>query len=281
LARVSSWTGRRIAYSIGARGPSITINTACSSGLSSIGQAARLLGDGHIDCAVAGGSDLFSLLSYAGFNSLMALDRLGCRPFDSERDGMSLGDGAAYVVLESENDARARGATVRGAITGYACASEAYHATAPDPSGSGALWVMQTALEQDGGARDLTLIAAHGTGTPANDGAELSAIAQLLRSMEIPGPVYVSSIKGQLGHTLGAAGALQVVASLACIAQNLIPGTAGLAAPMPHELPIVLPRKPLRSEQPLRLALCNSFGFGGSVAALCVRGAEPTLARTP
>jgi 3-oxoacyl-[acyl-carrier-protein] synthase II len=275
LATLSSWIAHLIARRIGARGPNLTIDTACSSGLNSIGQAFRLVATGRIDCALAGGVDLFSFLNYTGFNSLGALDPRGCRPFDAGRGGISLGDGAAFVVLERESAARQRGARVAGYLRGYASAGEGYHATAPDPHGRGALSVMSRALEMDGAPRDLRQVSAHGTGTPANDGAEMLAIEQLVRAHQISTPVFVYSIKSQLGHTLGAAGALQVVAALACLERHWVPGTIGLEAPIAHESPIELPSLPREIDDTGGIAICNAFGFGGSVASVALRRELP------
>lgn len=269
VARSASWVGRSIAARINARGVNLTINTACSSGLNAFGLAARLLRSHRIDCALAGGNDTFSLLSFAGFSSLRAIDPNGCQPFDVQRQGMSLGDGAAYCVLERESEARSRGARILAAITGYRSAGDGHHATAPDPEGKGAMEVMSSALAEDGHAEDLALVSAHGTGTPANDSAELRAISSVVEAFAIPGPIHVSSIKSQVGHTLGAAGAIQVIAAILCMHDRLVPGTIGLRTPLSHTPPLNLPKEPQAGDIPL--ALCNSLGFGGSVASLCLR----------
>jgi len=273
-----AWTAaeltRRVARVVGARGPSLALNTACSSGANAIGQAARLLSSGAIDCAVAGGADLVSLVTYLGFNSLAALSRTGCRPLDIDRDGLSLGDGAAFLVLEREADADRRGTRSLGYLTGYACAGEGFHPTAPDPEGRGARHVMRAALAGDGRPSELALVCAHGTGTPANDAAEVAAIGAVATEVDAPGPVRVFSLKATLGHTLGAAGALEAAVTLTAMRRGLVPGTPGLERPVEHEDRLRLDATPTRGETP-RLALCNSFGFGGSVAALCLRAARP------
>ncbi len=272
LAEGAFGPARRIAGRLGARGPVLTISTACSSGLNAIGQAARLLESRRVDCAVAGGVDLLSFLTWIGFNSLRALSPGGCRPLDEGRDGMSLGDGAAYVVLERLEDAERRGAPIRGVLTGYGCGADGFHATAPDPEGAGAIRVMRAALSSDASPADLTLVSAHGTGTPANDAAEVAAIQIVADELRAPGPVHVVALKSQLGHTLGAAGALEVVAALCCLERRLVPGTAGLSRPLAHRPPLVLPSAPAPLAAAAPLALCNSFGFGGAVAALALRG---------
>jgi 3-oxoacyl-[acyl-carrier-protein] synthase II len=267
--RWGSWVARALAARLDARGVNLTINTACSSSLNAVGLAMRLLRSGRLDCVIAGGNDTFSLLSYAGFSSLRAVDPAGTRPFDVARQGMTLGDGAAYCVLEREGDARRRGAPALAAVTGYASAGEGHHATAPDPEGRGAAHVMSLVLAEDGNPRDLAFVSAHGTGTPANDGAEALALAAVARRLDLPGPILVSSLKSQVGHTLGSAGAVQIVATVAAMGEGFVPGTIGLLTPLPHAPPLSFPRAPVRCAVPL--ALCNSFGFGGSTASLCLR----------
>jgi 3-oxoacyl-[acyl-carrier-protein] synthase II len=278
LEESAMWVARCIAMRTNARGPNFTLHTACSSGLNSIGQMAGLLRTHRLDCALAGGADTFSFLSFAGFSSLRAIARDGCRPFDVDRDGMSLGDGAAYCVLERETDARRRGARVLAYVTGYASAGEGHHPTAPDPNGRGALQVMTKSLEQDGAPEDLAFVSAHGTGTPANDSAELHAVQEMVRRFAITRRVRVAAIKSQIGHTLGAAGAHQIVAAIACQARRLIPGTIGLRQPLAHQPPLEFPTEPLTDDAPL--VLCNSFGFAGSCAALCLRPAPAGASTT-
>lgn len=258
-----------IAAELGACGPALTFSTACSAGLNAIGQAYLLVRDGRADCAVAGGHDSFSYLSFAGFTSLRALDPAGCRPFDVDRAGLSLGDGAAYVVLEREDDARRRGAPILARVGGYGCTGDGYHATAPDPEGNGVLRAMQAALVDDPAPHQLGMVSAHGTGTPANDAAEAHAIERLAASLAARDPVAVFSLKSQTGHGLGAAGAVQTVATIACMRAGLVPGTIGLTAPLPHGPHIALPGAPARAR--VALALCNALGFAGSVASLSLR----------
>lgn len=267
--------GRRVAAQVGAAGPNLVLNTACSSGVNAIGQAVGLLDDGLVDCVIAGGTDTFSILSFAGFCSLKAVDPQGCRPFDLERAGMSLGDGSAFCVLERAETAARRGARVRALITGYACAGEAHHATAPDPEGRGALQVMSGALASDPRPSELGHVSAHGTGTPANDEAELRAIEGLIRRFDLPGPVDVASIKSQLGHSLGAAGAIQVAAAVGCLERGFVPGTPTLRQPLAHDPRLRL--SPATVQRQVSLILCNSFGFAGSVASVALRspGSQP------
>ena len=269
LADTPAIIALEIAALLGACGPALTFNTACSAGLNAIGQAFLLVRDGRADCAVAGGHDAFSFLSLAGFTSLRALDPDGCRPFDSARAGLSLGDGAAYLVLEREDAARRRGATVLATIGGYGYTGEGYHATAPDPEGSGVLRAMQAALADDPAPHELGMVSAHGTGTPANDAAEARAIERLVELVAAKDAVPVFSLKSQTGHCLGAAGAVQAVAAIACMRAGLVPGTIGLTDPLPHGPHITLPTAPARAR--VALALCNALGFAGSVASLSLR----------
>ncbi len=272
LADTPAIIAAELSTRLGACGLNLTFNTACSAGVNAIGQGLRLLERGLADCVLAGAHDTFSFLSYAGFTSLKALDPRGCRPFDEARAGLSLGDGAAYCVLERESAARARGARVLARVTGYGYAGEAYHPTAPDPEGDGAARVMAAALRTDPAPRELDLVSAHGTGTPANDAAELRAIERVIKERSIPGPVRVASLKSQTGHGLGAAGAIQLIAAVACLNHQVAPANVGLTRPIPHGPTVALPTAPSRS--PLRLALCNAFGFGGSVASIAIRRAD-------
>lgn len=264
---------RHIAQRLDARGVAMLFNTACSAGLSAIGMGARLIEQGRADCVIAGGYDAFSLLSFSGFTSLRAMDPSGAHPFDVARAGMSLGDGAAFCVLEREERAQARSAVVKAKIAGYASRGEAYHPTAPDPDGKGALRAMLAALAGDASARDLNFVCAHGTGTEANDPAEVSAVQMLIEHVGATGPVWMSSLKGNIGHTLGATGALQVVSTIECMRRGIIPATADLKTPVPHTAPLSIPRETVRAA--IDLALCNAFGFGGSVAALALRPPDP------
>ncbi|HET9955752.1 MAG TPA: beta-ketoacyl-[acyl-carrier-protein] synthase family protein [Polyangiaceae bacterium] len=269
IADASSIVARRIALRSGALGPNYTLNTACSSGINAIGQGMNLLRSGRADCVIAGAHDTFSELSFVGFTSLKALDPNGCRPFDVQREGLTLADGAAYLVLERIGSARARGRKPLALITGYGCVSEAYHATAPAPDGDGVLRGMLAALSEDGRAEELDLVFAHGTGTPANDAGELKAIQRLTAELDCGNPLDVVSLKSQLGHALGAAGSLQIVAAAACLRAELTPGNIGLQSPISHSSKLRLRSTPARAVN--RLVICNALGFGGSVATACLR----------
>lgn len=258
-----------VARAIGARGPRLTVSTACSSGAQAIALAGELLAAGECELALAGGADALCALTLNGFASLLALDPAGCRPFDRERRGTSLGEGAAFLALEREDSARARGAPVLARLLGSANTCDAYHPTAPDPEGAGALRALQRALAAAGREpADVDYVNAHGTGTVENDRAEGRALAALFRERAPP----ISSTKGTFGHALGAAGAIEAVVAVLALTRGFLPGTAGFTAADP-ECRIEPLREFLRGRP--RLTLSNSFGFGGNNTVLCLGAAEP------
>lgn len=274
LAELPAIVAARIAEAIDARGPCLTFNTACSAGLNAIGQGARLIESGRADCVVAGGHDCFSMLSFAGFTSFKSLDPRGTRPFDVERGGLSLADGAAFVVLERREAVEARGGAIRSVVQGYGYLGEAHHPTAPHPGGRGIEAVMRRAVAESSIPAQLSLVSAHGTGTLINDEAELRAVERVAEAVGTREPVDVVSLKSQVGHSLGAAGAVQVVATILAMEAQLVPANATLSHPIPHGPQVRLPRRPYR--RPISLALCNALGFGGSVASLAL--ADPSVA---
>src|SRR6185436_9453570 len=177
--------------------------TACSSGAVALAEAAELISDGVVDCAVAGGVDAVTRLCFMGFNALKLLDPAPCRPFDRDRRGMSIGEGAGFVVLENAAVARARGARAYAELAGYGMTTDAYHITAPEPEGDGMVRAIRAALRS---AREapaaVQYVNAHGTGTPQNDRVEARALERVFSA----GGVLVSSTKSMLGHTMAAAG---------------------------------------------------------------------------
>jgi 3-oxoacyl-[acyl-carrier-protein] synthase II len=271
IADSAAIVARRIAQRVGALGSNLTFNTACSSGLNALGQGLRLLRNGRADCVIAGAQDTFSALSLVGFSSLKALDSSPCRPFDLQRAGLTLADAAAYTVLERLPDALARGRQPLALLTGYGYIGEAHHATAPDPAGDGVFRGMLAALADEGGeaSADLDFVAAHGTGTPANDEAELKAVERCVAQLGLERAVDVVSFKSQLGHALGAAGSSQVVATVLAMRAGIVPGNIGLLQPLPHSERLNLPSAPRAAE--ISMAICNGLGFGGSMAAVCLR----------
>ncbi len=236
-----------------------TVCTACSSGATAILLAAAWLRLGLSERVLAGAADGLCRLTYSGFAALGALDPKPCRPFDRNRAGLSLGEGGAFVVLETEASAKARGATPLAELRGWAIGSEGHHITNPERDGSTAARVMSEALLRAGLVpSDIDYVNAHGTATPHNDAMETLALRKSLgeRARDVP----VSSVKGQIGHTLGAAGAIEAAITILAIADGAIPPTGGLKDPDPDcELHHVLTARPAN----LRSALSNSFGFGG------------------
>ncbi|MCP4137105.1 MAG: 3-oxoacyl-ACP synthase [bacterium] len=248
-----------IARETGCSGPVITVSTACSSGAAAITMALELLKSGQAKEVLAGGADALCRLTYYGFNSLQLIDPEGARPFDSERRGMSVGEGAAMLRLSASEEPPENAIAE---LLGGGLSCDAHHATAPHPEGDGAFRAMKSALFEAGITPDkIDYISLHGTGTVDNDRSEARAIANLFNDPVPPS----SSIKGALGHSLAAAGAVEAVISALCISDNIIPPNTGLESPDP-ELPITPIKEPL--EKKVSLVLSNSFGFGGNNASL-------------
>ena len=239
-------------------GPAFSVSTACSSSAKVFAAAARLLDCGVIDAAVVGGVDSLCLTTLYGFASLELTSSRPCRPYDATRDGISVAEGAAFALLERAPAKPAAGAVL---LLGSGESSDAYHMSAPHPEGHGARLAMEGALRSAGlDAVDIDYINLHGTATPANDAAEGKAVAALFGDR-----VPCSSTKGATGHTLGAAGAVEAVICALALAHDLLPGSPGTQTPDP-----AIPLAYLLSsrDQPVRRALSNSFGFGGSNCSL-------------
>jgi 3-oxoacyl-[acyl-carrier-protein] synthase II len=261
----------------GLRGPSFAVSSACASGAHALGSAMRMLQCGEADAVVAGGSEAgLTPLARAAFGALDALSTSGIsRPFDVRRDGFVMGEGAAVMVLERAELARSRGALVLGTIRGYGASSDAHHLTAPRDDGAGQAAAMTAALADAGiGAEQLDYVNAHGTSTPLNDRAETHAIKLALgeHARRIP----VSSTKSAIGHLLGAAGAVEAVATLLALRERVAPPTLGLSEPDEgldlDYVPGAARPLELDGERPA-LGMSNSFGFGGHNAVLCLEGA--------
>jgi 3-oxoacyl-[acyl-carrier-protein] synthase II len=250
-------------------GLNTSISTACSSSTTSIGIAADYIKSGLLDMAIAGGADLFSELTMSGFNSLKALCIDVCRPLSSTRTGLLLGEGSAFFILEKASKALERGAKIYAEILGFYFGNEAFHETAPDPSGESAYMVMKKAIEKSGiTTDDIDYINMHGTATTANDPIELTAVKKLFqhRIKEI----YVSSTKSMIGHALGAAGSLELAATVLAMENNFIPPTINFEESIPGFEDInVVPNVSLEKE--ITTALSNSFAFAGHMASIVVR----------
>lgn len=236
--------------------------TACASAGAAIGMAADYLRSGHADVAVAGGSDALCRLTYSGFNVLQAVDPQPCSPFGAQRKGITLGEGAGFLVLERWDDALARGATILAELSGYGASCDAHHPTAPAEDGRGAEAAMRGALAEGRlQPADVDYVNAHGTGTTLNDSAETAAIIAALGT-----GVPVSSSKSYFGHTLGASGAVEAVVTVLALQNQIAPPTLRLEETGP-ECPLdYIPHTP----RPMALAnvLSNTFGFGGSNVSL-------------
>ena len=257
-----------IAHRVGLGGPRHTVVTACSSGAVALAEAAELIADGVVDCAVAGGVDAVTRLCFMGFNALKLLDPEPCRPFDRDRRGMSIGEGAAFVVLEAAEHARARGARAYAELAGHGMTTDAYHVTAPQPEGEGMARAMRTALATAGvAATDVGYVNAHGTATPQNDRIEARAITEVFGA----GRPLVSSNKSMIGHTMAAAGSLEAVATILTLTHETVPPTANLVTPDPEVDFDCVPR--VAREVAVGHAISNSFGFGGQNITLLFRRA--------
>ncbi len=266
---VPNMVAGEIALDIGARGPNFTVSSACASGSTALGVARGMLATGMCDVVLAGGTDSWSRMTATCFGQMRALssrtDRpeLASRPFDRDRDGFVLGEGAAVLVLERLDHAQARGARSRALLCGYGASADAHHPTAPHPEGAGAEQAVRQALADSGCApADVGHINAHGTATPLGDAAESRMIRRVFRG----GPPPVTATKSIVGHALGAAGAIEAAFTVLALEHQEVPPTANLAEQdTGSELDIVT-GCPRRSR--FDLALSTSFGFGGQNAAL-------------
>jgi 3-oxoacyl-[acyl-carrier-protein] synthase II len=247
-------------------GPRETLILACSSSAAAIASVADLIATGMVEVGLAGGVDTLTRICFMGFNALKLLDPRPCRPFARDRRGMSLGEGAAILILESEPHAAARGARIHGYVAGCGMTSDAFHPTAPPATAEGAVRSMREALSCARlAAEDITYVNAHGTGTAQNDRAEAVALEQVFGA----GQVLVSSTKSLIGHTMGAAGAMEAVATLLAMDASLLPPTANLTDPDPTIPFDCIPQTPRPCAVPY--AMSNSFGFGGQNVSLVFR----------
>ncbi len=257
----------RLARNLKLGGERHTFATACSSSANAIGYAAARVEAGA-PWALAGGVDSLCRLTWAGFHSLKLLSGAACKPFDRNRNGLSLGEAAAFLLLEPIAAARARGAEIFGMVTGWGCSADAYHMTTPHPEGVGAIAAMRAALADAGcPPEEIDYVNAHGTATPANDKAEGLAVRTVFGAKLPP----VSSTKGITGHTLGAAGALEAAIGLLAIREGLLPGTVGMEEVDP--LIGFDPLGPKPTFARVSKVISNSFGFGGNNAALVLERA--------
>jgi 3-oxoacyl-[acyl-carrier-protein] synthase II len=260
----------------GLKGPNHAVVTACSTGAHAIGDAGRLIALGDADVMVAGGTESpIGRIGMAGFCAARALStgfnetpERASRPYDKDRDGFVMGEGAGVLILEEYEHARARGARMYAEVIGYGLSGDAYHITSPPPDGDGAFRSMSAAIKRAGvSASDIDYINAHGTSTQVGDEIELAAVERLLGN--VASKASMSSTKSSTGHLLGAAGAIEAIFSILAIRDNIAPPTINLEHPSVETAIDLVPLTPRKRE--INIALSNSFGFGGTNASVIVQ----------
>ncbi|MGB9735700.1 MAG: beta-ketoacyl-ACP synthase II [bacterium] len=267
-----------IAIKLGAMGPNLCITTACASGAHSIGEAYRYIQNDLADVMIAGGAEsTITPLALVGFSNMKALStrnddpKHASRPFDLNRDGFVMGEGAGVLILESYEHAKSRGAKIYAELVGYGANGDAYHITAPSPGGEGAVQCMNLAIRDAGiSPEQVDYINAHGTSTKYNDQVETLAIKTVFS--EHAYKLVVSSTKGATGHLLGAAGAIEAIFTVMALHKGIIPPTINYQTPDPECDLNYVPNVPLNKD--IKIAMSNSFGFGGTNAVLIFRKAE-------
>ncbi len=252
-----------LGFRLGLDGPKETLVMACASGAAAIAMGADLIREGVVTAALVGGVDALTRICFMGFNALRLLDPEPCRPFDRDRRGMSIGEAAAFLVLEDAECCRARGGRVYASLLGAGMTTDAHHVTAPHPEGEGMIRAITQALEAARmGPGEVGYVNAHGTGTPQNDRTEALALRRVFGD----GRVLVSSTKSLVGHTMAAAGSVEAVATVLALQHGILPPTANLVNTDP-EIPFdCIPRE--ARPAPVAVALSNSFGFGGQNVSL-------------
>ncbi|WP_430910870.1 beta-ketoacyl-ACP synthase II [Methylobacterium sp. sgz302541] len=274
--RIINLASGQVSIAHGLKGPNNAVVTACSTGAHAIGDASRLIALGDADVMVAGGAESpVNRLSLAGFAACRALSTgfndqptRASRPYDKDRDGFVMGEGAGIVVLEEYEHAKARGAKIYAEIVGYGLSGDAYHITSPAPDGDGAFRSMSAAVKRAGiTPGDIDYINAHGTSTPMGDELELKAVERLLG--DAAPKVSMSSTKSAIGHLLGAAGSVEAIFSILAIRDGIIPPTLNLDNPSVETKIDLTPHEAKRKR--VDIALSNSFGFGGTNASLVMR----------
>ncbi|MGD9801204.1 MAG: beta-ketoacyl-ACP synthase II [Parvularculaceae bacterium] len=267
----------QVSIRFGLKGPNHSVVTACATGAHAIGDAARLIALGDADVMVAGGAEsAICPIGYAGFCSTKALTThfndnptAASRPYDRDRDGFLMGEGAGVVILEDYEKAKARGAKLYAEIVGYGLSGDAHHITAPAEDGSGGFRAMKMALARAGlAASDIDYVNAHGTSTPLGDEIELKAVERLFGG-DGAEKLVMSSTKSSIGHLLGAAGAVEAIFSILAIRDGICPPTLNLDNPTVETRINLAPKAPVKKT--VNVALSNSFGFGGTNASLVVR----------
>lgn len=271
---ISNMAAARISMSYGAMGTNYGVISACASGSHAIGDAYRAIKYGYLDACITGGTEApITRFSLAAYNNMTALTResdpaRASIPFDARRNGFVIGEGAGILILESLDYALARGAAILCELAGFGASADAYHITSPDPEGKGAgLAMLQALQEAEASPADVGYINAHGTSTLLNDKYETIAIKKIFG--EHAGRIAISSTKSMHGHLLGAAGAVEAIATALALRDGIIPPTIGYSQPDPECDLDYVPNSARR--MPIALALSNSFGFGGHNAVLCLK----------
>nr|WP_314260623.1 beta-ketoacyl-ACP synthase II [uncultured Devosia sp.] len=274
--RLINLASGQVSIRYGFKGPNHSVVTACSTGAHAIGDAARLIALGDADVMVAGGAEgCVNRISLAGFAAARALSTgfndnptAASRPYDKDRDGFVMGEGAGIVVLEDYERAKARGAKIYGEVIGYGLSGDAYHITAPAPDGNGGFRAMSAAIKRAGiDASEIDYINAHGTSTPLGDEIELGAVTRVLG--DAAPKAVMSSTKSSIGHLLGAAGSVEAIFCLLAMRDGIAPPTLNLDNPSVETEINLVPHKAFKKE--INVALSNSFGFGGTNASLVMR----------
>jgi 3-oxoacyl-[acyl-carrier-protein] synthase II len=275
---IANMASGQVSIDLGLKGPINTVVAACASGTNAIGDAYEIVVRGDADLMVCGGTEApITPTALAGFSAMKALSTrndLGpgaCRPFDRGRDGFVMGEGAGALVLESLDSAMARGARIYAEVAGYGMSSDAYHITAPSPAGEGAARAMKAAMASAGiTAGDVDYVSAHGTSTRYNDLNETLAIKEVLGDRAYK--VMVSSVKSMIGHLLGAAGAVETIATVLALREGVVPPTINYRERDPECDLDYVPNQARKAD--IKVALKNSFGFGGQNACLAIRRFE-------
>ena len=275
---ISNMAAGNVAIEIGAKGESIAIVTACATGTHCIGEGFRMIKHGYQDIVLAGGSEAgITPSSMAGFANIKALSKSTDKnrasiPFDKERNGFVMGEGAGMVVLEELEHAKARGAKIYAEVVGYSATSDAYHITSPAPGGEGGARAMKKAMvEANIEPKDITYINAHGTSTPLNDFSETGAVKTALGE-EVAKKVMISSTKGHIGHLLGAAGGVEAIVCAKAIEEGFVPATINYKVPDEDCDLDIIPNEGRNVE--VKYAMSNSLGFGGHNSSIILKKYE-------
>jgi len=270
--------GNAVAKQFRCGGPAITYSTACTSANVAIGAALDALHSGEVDVAIAGGADELCEITYAGFNSLRAIDAEPTRPFRKDRKGLLMGEGAGVLALERRSQAIARGATVLAELVSAGRSCDANHVSAPDPEGRGAIMaIRQALLEGNLSPEDITFINAHGTGTPHNDASESKALHAVFGDRT--GSLPVTSTKSMVGHLLGAAGGIEAVLTVLSIHHHLLPPTAG-DDPADAELGLDIVLHEARALPPINVGISTNLAFGGNNSVIVLRSPQHSMPHT-